>query len=69
MVGVVTPEEHIKQAELLTRIRAICAQRDVLTQQRDDAIREALAANVPMRDVAASAGLTRQRIDQIKKSQ
>jgi len=66
---VVTPEEHLKQAELLTRVRAIRTRRDAITQERDDAIREALAANVPVRDVAAAANLTRQRIDQIKKSQ
>jgi len=50
---------------LLTRVRAICTRRDAITQERDDAIREALAAGLAVRDIAAAANLSRQRIHQI----
>ena len=64
-----SPEGHAVQAQLLARVRAARVQRDESLEENTrllhQAIRAALDAGTPVKDVAAAAGLTRQRIHQI----
>jgi hypothetical protein len=67
--GVTSPEELARQAELVARVRAARARRDLAVEQTTAelhrAMRDAYDAGALVRDIAAAAGLTRQRVHQI----
>jgi DNA invertase Pin-like site-specific DNA recombinase len=51
--------------ELIERLRANASKRDTLSRERDDLIREAKAAGVPVTHIAEAIGLTRQQVHRI----
>jgi hypothetical protein len=62
---VTTPEQLQAQAEAIARVRAARIERDRITIELRRAIVDALNVGAAVKDVAAAAELTRQRIHQI----
>ncbi|WP_102157719.1 hypothetical protein [Zhihengliuella halotolerans] len=58
--------EHADVAELAARVAAQQASLDEAKAELDDAIRAALAAGVPVTELAEKSGLSRPRIYQIR---
>ena len=52
--------------ELMPDVRAAQDTLETMEQQRNKAIKAALAAGARVKDVAAASGLSRQRVEQIK---
>jgi hypothetical protein len=66
---VTSPEELARQAELVAKVRLARARRDTAaantTADLHRAIRAAYDAGALVRDIAAAAGMSRQRVHQI----
>lgn len=67
LVNVASPEQIAARAEALRRVRAARAQRDKAYDRLVEEILAALEVKCEPVDIAAAAGLSRQRISQIKK--
>jgi len=51
--------------DILKRLRANAGKREALSRERDELIREAKAAGLPVTHIAEAVGLTRQQVHRI----